>query len=74
LQKADTAEGGLTMNCPKCGSNQVYVVDSRPEQTFFKRRRECMFCGERFSTVEIKAEDYKRLVNIEETLLRLVSK
>jgi transcriptional regulator NrdR family protein len=62
------------MNCPKCGSNQVYVVDSRPEKTFFKRRRECMFCGERFSTVEIKAEDYKRLVNIEETLLRLVSK
>ncbi len=62
------------MNCPKCKSNQVYVVDSRPDKDYFKRRRECMFCGERFSTVEIKAEDYRRLINIEETLQRLVIK
>lgn len=62
------------MNCPKCGSNQVYVVDSRPDKDCFKRRRECMFCSERFNTVEIKMEEYKIYKEMKLKLLGLVSK
>lgn len=42
------------MICPKCGSNQNHVVDSRPYKNdqYIKRRRECLKCGELFNTYE----------------------
>lgn len=51
------------MNCPHCGKDQASVIDSRPNrkrQTIY-RRRECLACGFRWSTVEISA-DYMRTV------------
>lgn len=42
------------MNCPKCGSDQHGVVDSRPQRGgTIRRRRVCSACDERFSTVEV---------------------
>ncbi len=42
------------MRCPHCGENNDKVVDSRSSQggAAIRRRRECLECGERFTTYE----------------------
>ena len=41
------------MNCPKCGSNQTKVINSRPRDDTVWRRRECLKCGHVYTTYEI---------------------
>ncbi len=43
------------MKCPFCGHAETKVNDSRPTDDFSKirRRRECLSCGQRFTTYEI---------------------
>lgn len=41
------------MNCPKCGSNQTKVINSRPRDDTVWRRRECLKCGHVYTTFEI---------------------
>lgn len=42
------------MRCPHCAHDDTKVVDSRPAegQAAIRRRRECVACGERFTTYE----------------------
>lgn len=42
------------MNCPYCSNEETKVIDSREskEGTHIKRRRECLKCQKRFSTIE----------------------
>ena len=41
------------MNCPFCDSPETRVTDSRPDtEAGIRRRRECLACGQRFSTIE----------------------
>lgn len=40
------------MNCPFCGQADTRVTDSRPDSDGIRRRRECLACGQRFTTVE----------------------
>ena len=42
------------MRCPSCGYMESKVVDSRPadEGASIRRRRECLECGNRFTTYE----------------------
>ena len=42
------------MNCPFCGFKEDKVVDSRAtaEDSAIRRRRECLKCGQRFTTYE----------------------
>jgi len=40
------------MNCPFCSTDDTKVTDSRPDQDGIRRRRECLACGRRFSTLE----------------------
>lgn len=40
------------MNCPFCDNPDTRVTDSRPDSDGIRRRRECLACGQRFSTVE----------------------
>jgi transcriptional repressor NrdR len=42
------------MRCPKCGSREDKVVDSRRsrDSSSIRRRRECSHCGYRFTTYE----------------------
>jgi transcriptional repressor NrdR len=40
------------MNCPFCGQADTRVTDSRPDTDGIRRRRECLACGQRFTTVE----------------------
>jgi len=39
------------LRCPKCGSKNTRVYDSRPSEGTIRRFRECKF-GHRFATVE----------------------
>ena len=40
------------MKCPKCGSSDTKVVDSRDDDGSVRRRRECIECNYRFTTYE----------------------
>lgn len=40
------------MNCPFCESADTRVTDSRPDEGAIRRRRECLACGQRFTTIE----------------------
>lgn len=40
------------MECPKCGSDKLSVVDSRGDGNAIRRRRECQSCATRFTTFE----------------------
>ncbi|HQC64090.1 MAG TPA: transcriptional repressor NrdR, partial [Anaerolineaceae bacterium] len=41
------------MKCPHCQHNDSSVVDTNKEaQGGIRRRRECLNCGQRFSTIE----------------------
>jgi transcriptional repressor NrdR len=52
------------MRCPKCGSSQDKVIDSREarEGQAIRRRRECMRCNFRFTTYEIVEREELRVV------------
>ena len=52
------------MRCPKCGSSQDKVIDSREarEGSAIRRRRECMKCSFRFTTYEIVEREELRVV------------
>lgn len=60
------------MTCPNCGV-KTKVVDSRSHEDSKSRRRECIGCRFRFSTVEIDADYYETLkpTNRQEILSRL---
>lgn len=47
------------MRCPVCSHLESKVVDSRPSEdsSFIRRRRECLSCGERFTTYERLGEN-----------------
>ncbi len=51
------------MRCPFCGHDEDRVIDSRPseEGAAIRRRRECIACGNRFTTYE-KVETLPLLV------------
>src|SRR3989449_7085370 len=40
------------MNCPFCSADDTRVTASRPDEDGIRRRRECLSCGRRFSTIE----------------------
>ncbi len=42
------------MNCPKCGHEDSKVLDTRTgrENRSIRRRRQCLACGHRFTTIE----------------------
>lgn len=49
------------MTCPKC-YKKTKVIDSRSDEDSTERRRECLACGYRFSTLEIDKDLYERTV------------
>lgn len=40
------------MRCSKCGSEESKVIESRDAGSAVRRRRECLNCGNRFTTYE----------------------
>jgi transcriptional regulator NrdR family protein len=49
------------MTCPEC-NGKTKVVDSRTDEDSTLRRRECIDCGYRFSTVEVDKDMYERMM------------
>jgi len=47
--------------CPHCGGRKSYSVGGNADERRVRRRRQCAACGQRFTTCEVSAEDYKRL-------------
>ena len=52
------------MHCPFCGAHDTKVIDSRlvTEGDQVRRRRECLACGERFTTFETAELVMPRLI------------
>jgi len=52
------------MRCPKCGSAEDKVLDSRSARDgdAIRRRRACLACGQRFTTYEEVVRDAVRVV------------
>lgn len=52
------------MKCPRCGTDDDKVLDSRSarEGAAIRRRRECLTCGNRFTTYEEIDRDEVRVV------------
>ena len=48
------------MTCPKC-FEVTKVIDSRHEEDSVVRRRECLICGLRFTTIEIDKDLYDKI-------------
>lgn len=57
------------MKCPKCGSDNTAVKDSRQKGGKTWRRRNCLACGHLFSTYEIYLTEYEKQTKLE-TMLR----
>ena len=62
------------MNCPKCGFEMSGVVDSRYINNTKRRRRECILCGERYTTVEVFYEDFKKMQKDKNVLEQKIEK
>lgn len=50
------------MKCPKCGSTNTIVKDSRinDDETLRHRRHLCRDCEHRFSTIEMNFDEYNK--------------
>lgn len=58
LRRDDQARGNA-LRCPKCGAKRVIVqnTDVRTDGRVVSRRRECIECHHRWSTLEVPVED-----------------
>lgn len=61
------------MNCPECGFGGVGCVDSRPKNGTVYRRRRCLNCDYRYSTIEISLEDMDTLKEKEKLLEEILN-
>lgn len=55
--------------CRTCEHEKSFVVETRASDGKVRRRRECSFCGDRFTTYEVHAADYTALLEKREELL-----
>jgi len=57
------------MRCPKCSSTETKVIDSRmsKSETSIRRRRECLACGYRFTTVEEVLRENLRVIKVDQS-------
>ena len=53
------------MTCTKCGSSQVHVTDTRAKGArCIYRRRHCLACGNRWTTLELPVGDLRQAVGV----------
>lgn len=63
------------MLCPKCKSGKLKTIDSRLSgENTTRRRRMCLACKYRFSTMEISVEEYHELKDKESLLAAMLKK
>ena len=62
------------MLCPKCKSENSYVIDCRERKDGnLRRRRTCMDCEHRFTTIEVDIADYDNLKELAATFKKLLA-
>ena len=49
------------MTCPNCNGETI-VTKSRCHDDYTERRKKCVRCGYRFSTIEIDSDMYERII------------
>lgn len=49
------------LKCPRCGAVHSVKIGQRPKYDGIQRRRECVKCGERWSTYEFGNDMVKRI-------------
>lgn len=49
------------MTCPVCNS-KTKTIETQPQEDCVCRRRECLECHYRFTTIELDLDFYKRMV------------
>lgn len=59
--------------CNKCHSETV-VINSRDEDGYVRRRRKCVSCGHRYSTVEFLKEDFDKVMKSVRTIREIADK
>jgi len=57
------------MRCPKCSSTETKVIDSRvsKSEASIRRRRECLSCEYRFTTVEEVLRENLRVIKVDQS-------
>ncbi|MBC2601458.1 transcriptional regulator NrdR [Puniceicoccus vermicola] len=57
------------MRCPKCSSTETKVIDSRvgKSETSIRRRRECLSCEYRFTTIEEVLRENLRVIKMDQS-------
>ena len=65
-------------NCEKCGHQDWTVLETRhshikgkPNSPATRRRRECLGCGDRFTTYEVSGADYDDLLSATSAIAKL---
>ncbi len=53
------------MICTNCQSQSSKVLESRQQYRYQRRRRECVNCGNRFTTIEVPYDDFLGLKHTE---------
>jgi len=61
----------IRAGCPVCRSSTSVVTDTRPWHASIKRRRKCVGCGHRWTTIELPADLAERLPAMEEDLKQI---
>lgn len=54
------------MKCPMCGSDNITTVDSRSDHDSIVRRKKCLDCNHRWSTIEIDKDQWYSALQIKE--------
>lgn len=61
------------LHCDNCGSYNLKVYNSREHRRIRWRARECLMCGTRFTSYEIRKEDFEELVQLRKCKKALIT-
>lgn len=59
--------------CNKCHSETI-VINSRDDDGYVRRRRKCVNCGYRYSTVEFLKEDFDNVIKSARTIKEIAER
>lgn len=54
------------MRCPMCGCDNITTVDSRSDNDSVTRRKKCLECNYRWTTIEIDRDQWHSALQIKE--------
>jgi hypothetical protein len=75
-QAQELVKSRVGTQCPVCGRRDSRVLESRnhDQRGATRRRRECLACGERYTTYEVKSDFLEKLISSQTIIVRLAEK